>query len=145
MSTAARQPGPVEASILRCAAAPPAPPRAAPRRRLSLSLSLSLPLRLRPPARRSKLTDALRPASLTVANDSAKHAGHAGNPGGGADAETHFTVAVVAAAFEGRSLVARHRAVYDALGDEFAAGLHALAIKAKTPAEAEAAARAAPA
>ena len=86
-----------------------------------------------------KLEAALSPSSLTIVDDSAKHAGHAGNPGGGVDAETHFRVDVVSAAFEGKSAVARHRAVYAALGDDFKAGLHALAIKARTPAEAAAA------
>ena len=37
-----------------------------------------------------KLTEALKPSMLKVRNDSSKHAGHSGNPGGGADAETHF-------------------------------------------------------
>ena len=81
----------------------------------------------------SKLRAALAPASLTVANESHLHAGHAGDPGTG---ESHFRVAVVAAAFEGKNPVARHRLVYAALGDELRAGLHALALKTKTPAEA---------
>ncbi len=37
-----------------------------------------------------KLTEALSPAVLNIVNDSAAHAGHSGNPGGGPDAETHF-------------------------------------------------------
>jgi BolA family transcriptional regulator, general stress-responsive regulator len=92
----------------------------------------------------SKLEAALAPTRLTIVDESSKHAGHAGNPGGG---ETHFRVEVVSPAFEGHpGLVARHRLVYAALGDDFKAGLHALAIKARTPAEddaAEAARRAA--
>jgi len=95
------------------------------------------------PSHHRKLEAALSPSALTIVDDSTKHAGHAGNPGGGADAETHFRVDVVSAAFEGQSAVARHRAVYAALGDDFKAGLHALAIKARTPAEAAAAAAAA--
>jgi stress-induced morphogen len=63
------------------------------------------------------------------------HAGHAGNPHGGADAETHFRVEVVSDAFNGLPLVARHRLVYAALKTELAQGLHALALKTKTPAE----------
>ncbi len=69
-------------------------------------------------------------------NDSAKHAGHAGNPSGASDAETHFNVEVVSEAFEGLGPVARHRLVYAALSDEFSQGLHALALKTHTPAEA---------
>ena len=85
---------------------------------------------------RRKLGEALRPSVLSIKNDSHLHAGHAGNPGGGPDAETHFSVEVVSAAFEGLPLVARHRLVYAALQAELAEGLHALALKTKTPAEA---------
>ena len=42
---------------------------------------------------------------------------------------------IVAAAFEGQNRVARQRLVYDTLKDEFAAGLHALEVRALTPAE----------
>ncbi len=69
---------------------------------------------------------------LTVIDDSAKHAGHAGaRPEG----NTHFSVAIVSAQFVGMSRVARHRAVYAALEHFFKNGLHALAIDAKAPGE----------
>lgn len=81
----------------------------------------------------SKLRSALQPASLVITDDSAKHAGHAGaRPGG----ESHFTVEIVSAAFEGKSRVQRQRLVYDLLKSEFDQGLHALALVTKTPAEA---------
>ena len=82
-----------------------------------------------------KLTALLRPTTLQVVNDSAKHAGHSGNPSGAADAETHFSVTIVSDEFEGKSLVARHRLVYGALKEELEAGLHALALVTETPAE----------
>ena len=44
-------------------------------------------------------------------------------------------VLLVAAAFEGQSRVARSRAVHAALGEEFATGLHALALTLRTPSE----------
>lgn len=83
-----------------------------------------------------KIHDALSvrfaPESLSVTDDSAKHAGHAGaRPGG----QTHFTVKIVAEDFRGLNRVARHRAVYAVLEPLFAAGLHALAIDAKAPGE----------
>ena len=82
---------------------------------------------------REKLTAALAPASLDVIDDSHKHAGHAGaRPQG----EGHFTVRVVSAKFEGLNRVARQRLVYGALKDELETDIHALAIEAKTPAEA---------
>ena len=60
------------------------------------------------------------------------------SPGGGPDAETHFRVDVISTAFEAKSLVQRHRMVYDLVKEELAApgGVHALALKTKTPAEA---------
>jgi BolA protein len=79
-----------------------------------------------------KLTQALAPVEIDVIDDSAKHRGHAGAAGGGG----HFQVRVVAAAFEGKSLVARHRMIYDVLAAEMKGAVHALAIDARTPAEA---------
>ena len=48
----------------------------------------------------------------------------------------HFELVVVAAAFEGKSAVDRHRMVYAALGPAVGAEIHALALKTMTPAEA---------
>lgn len=90
----------------------------------------------------SKLQAALAPVSLSVANESHLHAGHSGNPSGHPDAETHFRVDAVSESFEGKNPVARHRLVYAALGSELKAGLHALALKTRTPREAQAAAEA---
>lgn len=81
----------------------------------------------------AKLQAAFAPQTLQVTDDSALHAGHAGSRPGG---ETHFSVHVVSEAFAGKNRVARHRAVNDVLAEEFAAGLHALAVKAQTPEEA---------
>ena len=47
----------------------------------------------------------------------------------------HFDALVVAAAFEGRSRVQRHQLVYAALGERMREQVHALSIKALTPAE----------
>jgi BolA protein len=80
----------------------------------------------------AKLRAAFAPLRLAVIDDSARHAGHAGaRPGG----ETHFTVEIVSESFAGQSRVARHRMVYGLLADEIAGGVHALAVKAVTPAE----------
>ena len=81
---------------------------------------------------RDKLTQALAPARLRIVDDSHKHAGHAGAPPGG---ESHFTVEIVATAFEGQNRVQRQRMVYDALADELAGPVHALALRTLTPAE----------
>lgn len=87
---------------------------------------------------REKLTKAFAPSSLVVENESAKHAGHAGARDhlGHVTGETHYRVAVVSEAFQGKSAVERHRLVNAALKEELAGPVHALAIKAQTPAEA---------
>ena len=84
---------------------------------------------------RSKLAAAFQPTALEVTDDSDKHAGHAGaRPAG----ETHFTVRITAAAFEGLSRVDRQRRVYDALREEMAPeGVHALALSVHAPGEAD--------
>ena len=74
-----------------------------------------------------KLREAFSPSQLEVVDDSHHHAGHAGaRPEG----ETHFRVRIVAAAFEGKSRIDRHRLVNDALADELAGPVHALSITA---------------
>ena len=78
----------------------------------------------------ARLNAALAPIHLEVEDDGARHAGHAGAASGG-----HFNVTVVTPAFAGKTRVARHRLVYDALADELRQGIHALAIKAYTPEE----------
>ena len=80
---------------------------------------------------RSRLAAALAPTALDVEDESRRHAGHAG----ARDGRGHFRVRIVSAAFEGRSALARHRAVYAALGDLMQTDIHALAIDARTPEE----------
>jgi BolA family transcriptional regulator, general stress-responsive regulator len=82
---------------------------------------------------RTKLEQAFTPERLEVVDDSARHAGHAGARGEG---ESHFNVVIVSSVFQGLSRVERQRRVNAALTEEFAAGLHALSIKAKAPGEA---------
>ena len=75
----------------------------------------------------------LAPSFLDVVDESHLHAGHSGaRPGG----ETHYRLDIVSAAFEGKSRVERHRVVNGLLDQAFARGLHALALRARTPGEA---------
>lgn len=83
----------------------------------------------------NKLRERFAPARLSIEDESSRHRGHAGYREGG---ESHFRVEIVSAAFEGKNRVARQRLVYEALKDEFSAGLHALALTTLTPAEAAA-------
>ncbi len=74
-----------------------------------------------------RLRAALSPTELQVEDESAQHAGHAGANGTGSG--THFRVRIACPAFDGKTRVAQHRLVYDALGVFMARGLHALAIE----------------
>lgn len=76
---------------------------------------------------RQRLQQVLQPVSLEVLDESAAHRGHAGSNGTGFG--THFRVRIATPAFTGRTRVAAHRLVYDALQDFLDAGLHALAIE----------------
>ena len=69
----------------------------------------------------------LHPTALQVIDESAAHAGHAGANAQGFG--SHFRVRIAAPAFAGKSRVARHRLVYDALQNFIDEGLHALAIE----------------
>ena len=80
---------------------------------------------------RSRLAAALAPNALDIEDESHRHAGHAG----ARDGRGHFRVRIVSAAFEGQNAIARHRAVYAALGELMQTDIHALAIDARTPEE----------
>ena len=80
---------------------------------------------------RSRLAAALAPTALDIEDESHRHAGHAG----ARDGRGQFRVRIVSAAFEGQSPLARHRAVYAALGDLMQTDIHALVIDARTPEE----------
>jgi BolA protein len=80
-------------------------------------------------AMREKLAS-LHPLALELEDESAQHAGHAGaRPSGG----SHWRLAIVSEAFRGKSAVARHRMVYEALGDLMKRDIHALKIEASAP------------
>jgi len=71
------------------------------------------------------------PERLEIHDDSARHAGHAGARSGGG----HFEVLIVAAEFEGLSLLDRHRLVNDALRDLIGGEIHALGLRTLAPGE----------
>ncbi|MEL4892057.1 BolA family transcriptional regulator [Xanthomonas protegens] len=78
---------------------------------------------------RAALEAAFAPQALEVEDDSHRHAGHAG----ARDGRGHFNVRVVSPAFAGMAPLARHRAVYAALGEMMQADIHALSIRAEVP------------
>ncbi len=69
----------------------------------------------------------LEPSRLEVLDESAAHAGHAGANEQGFG--SHFRVRIASPAFAGKSRVACHRLVYDAMQNFIDQGLHALAIE----------------
>jgi BolA family transcriptional regulator, general stress-responsive regulator len=72
----------------------------------------------------------LQALSVAVSDDSASHAGHAGNTGGG-----HLSATIVSEQFSGLSTVARHRAVYKLVADLMPHRIHALALVTRAPDE----------
>ncbi|HRH74808.1 BolA family protein [Zoogloea sp.] len=73
----------------------------------------------------------LQPVRLELIDDSHLHAGHAGARTGGG----HYRLSIVSNAFQGKNTVARHRIIYDALGELMRKEIHALAIQARSPEE----------
>ena len=78
---------------------------------------------------RELLSQAFAPVALEVVDDSHKHVGHAG----ARDGRGHFSVEITSDAFAGMPALARHRAVYAALGGMMDSDIHALSIHARTP------------
>jgi len=73
----------------------------------------------------------LEPETLTLEDDSAQHKGHAGAASGGG----HFSLTLVSPKFSNLPTLARHRLVYDAMGELMQHEIHALAITALSPEE----------
>jgi BolA protein len=75
---------------------------------------------------------ALEPVALELEDESERHRGHAGYREGG---QTHWRLAIVSPRFSGKPVVARHRMVYQALGELMQHPIHALNISARSPEE----------
>lgn len=80
---------------------------------------------------RTRLEETLAPETLEVVDESHLHAGHAGARSG----LGHFRVYIVSSRFAGQNPLARHRLVYEALGEMMQTDIHALSIQAHAPAE----------
>ncbi|KGT94903.1 transcriptional regulator BolA [Erwinia typographi] len=72
-----------------------------------------------------KLRTAFAPVHLEVHDESYRHNVPAG-------AESHFKVVIVSDSFLNQRFLMRHRAIYGALADELAGGVHALALHTYT-------------
>ena len=75
---------------------------------------------------------ALEPLDIELIDESENHRGHAGYREGG---NTHWRLLIVSPRFAGQPVLARHRMVYQALGNLMQNPIHALAITARTPEE----------
>ncbi len=75
--------------------------------------------------------EALQPSVLEISDDSHKHAGHEG----ARDGRGHFSLLIVSPRFSGLNAIARHRAVYAAVGQLMQTDIHALSMRAYAPEE----------
>lgn len=73
----------------------------------------------------------IEPESVVLDDESAQHAGHAGAASGGG----HFRLTIVSPRFRTLSTLARHRLIYEAMGELMQREIHALSITALTPEE----------
>ncbi|MFN3397418.1 MAG: BolA family protein [Sulfurimicrobium sp.] len=73
----------------------------------------------------------LEPEALEIGDDSALHTGHEGAKSGGG----HYNLTIVSPQFDGKLTVARHRMIYNSLGDLMQTRIHALSILAFAPGE----------
>lgn len=71
------------------------------------------------------------PVHLQIVDESVFHEGHAGAAAGGG----HFQVLLVSGSFRGKSVVERHRAIYETLGELMKQEIHALTLRTLTPEE----------
>ena len=78
-----------------------------------------------------RLREAFEPEALDVEDQSHLHAGHEGAK----DGRGHFRVMIVSDAFAGMNAIARHRAVYAAMGELMTTDIHALSIEAVASSE----------
>ena len=72
----------------------------------------------------SRLVTAFSPETIHVEDESHLHRGHEGAK----DGRGHFKIMVISDAFKGLSLIARHRLVYQALGEMMQTDIHALSM-----------------
>jgi BolA protein len=79
---------------------------------------------------KEKIQKSLMPEVLILENQSAQHAGHAGDDGSG---ESHFHLKVVSEKFRGLTRIDQHRLVNEILSDELSSRIHALALKTSAP------------
>jgi BolA protein len=78
-----------------------------------------------------RLKEAFDPETLGVEDESYLHEGHEG----ARDGRGHFRVLIITDAFEGKTMIERHRMIYRELDEMMRLDIHALAIDAWSPGE----------
>ena len=76
---------------------------------------------------KSALASSINIHHIEIIDDSARHAGHAQNKGGG-----HFIAHIISDDFNNKSRIQRHQMVYAALGDLMKKEIHAFSMKTQT-------------
>jgi len=80
---------------------------------------------------RRRLESTFQPLALKVVDEGHLHAGHEGAK----DGRGHFRLRIISGQFAGKTMVQRHRMIYQVLGELMRSDIHALDIDARAPDE----------
>ena len=76
---------------------------------------------------KNKIKEQINISQIEIIDESAVHANHPGNSGGG-----HYKALIISNDFEGKNLVERHQIIYKALGELMTNEIHAFSMKTMT-------------
>ena len=79
---------------------------------------------------KNKIKEQISISQIEIIDESAGHANHPGNSGGG-----HYKALIISNDFEGKNLVERHQIIYQALGELMTNEIHAFSMKTMTNTE----------
>ena len=79
---------------------------------------------------KNKIKEQINISQIEIIDESASHANHPGNSGGG-----HYKALIISDDFEGKNLVERHQIIYQALGELMTNEIHAFSMKTMTNTE----------
>tara|TARA_Y100000817_G_scaffold208600_1_gene163610 strand:- start:928 stop:1197 length:270 start_codon:yes stop_codon:yes gene_type:complete len=79
---------------------------------------------------KNKIKDQINISEIEIIDQSADHANHPGNSGGG-----HYKALIISNDFNDKTLVERHQMIYKALGELMTNEIHAFSMKTMTEEE----------
>ena len=79
---------------------------------------------------KNKIKDQINISEIEIIDESAGHANHPGNSGGG-----HYKALIISNDFNEKTLVERHQMIYKALGELMTNEIHAFSMKTMTEEE----------